>query len=252
MARPASSARDPRVVDAAALLRDADARAAAQAVALDGDELLGAALDEGLLPDWVLCAPGHAARAPWRDRLPPGVPVDDAAADALRALAALGQPPRVVARVRLPPPPPLDELPPRALVLAGVRDEGNVGSIVRTGAAFGVPRVLLTGGDPFARRALRASLGAALRPGLVRTGASLADLAALTGRPPLAAAVPRGGVAPGELPEGAVVVLGAERDGLAGDDLARCDLTVSIPAAGFESLNVSAAAAILVAVLARR
>ena len=41
------------------------------------------------------------------------------------------------------------------------------------------------------------------------------------------------------------VVLGSERGGLTPEELAACETTVTIPAEGFESLNVAAAAAIL-------
>ncbi|HEV2061429.1 MAG TPA: TrmH family RNA methyltransferase, partial [Solirubrobacteraceae bacterium] len=61
-----------------------------------------------------------------------------------------------------------------------------------------------------------------------------------------------GGVHPSEMPPDASVVLGAEGEGLTPDEVARCDLAVTIPAPGFESLNVAAAAAILTYELARR
>jgi tRNA C32,U32 (ribose-2'-O)-methylase TrmJ len=80
---------------------------------------------------------------------------------------------------------------------------------------------------------------------MVSVGRSFASLAALSARPPLAAAVPGGGVPPSELPAGVAVALGSEEEGLSEDDRRRCDLAVTIPAHGFESLNVAAAAAIL-------
>ena len=229
----ATSARDPRVVRAARLLRDARARRAEGAFVVDHEELLAAARAAGLVVESVLRA-------------------EEASADAMRALAAVGQPPDVVAIVRTPPAPPGD-LPPGSLVLAGVTGAGNVGSILRTAAALGVPRVALTPdcADPWSRPALRAALGASFTEGLVATGRPLGRLAALPGRPPLAAAMPRGGVAPDELPPGAAVVLGGESDGLTAADRALCDLAVTIPAPGFESLNVAAAAAIITWELAR-
>ena len=64
--------------------------------------------------------------------------------------------------------------------------------------------------------------------------------------------MPRGGVDPAEVPPGARIVLGSEREGLSEDELGRCAGTVTIPAGGFESLNVAAAAAIVTYELARR
>jgi TrmH family RNA methyltransferase len=234
----AVSARDPRVVRAVRLLaRDVDD----ELVALDGPELIDQAIAEGLVLRYVLAEDPEA----WEHV---GAPVALAGKDALRALGALGQPAQVVAIARLPEPPE-PALPPGSLVLAGVAGAGNLGSILRTAAAFGVPRAVLAGrcADPWARRALRASMGAALRPGLVAHATALADVAALAERAPLAAAVPRGGVAPGELPDGAAIVLGSEREGLGREDRALCDVAVTVRAPGFESLNVAAAAAALLA-----
>ena len=218
-----TSARDPRVVEAVRLLRTADEHA----FAIDDAELLRAAVDEGIEVAWSLRA-------------------EEMAQDARRALAFAGQPPDVIAVCRKPPAPD-GPLPPRSLVLARVRDAGNVGSIIRTAAAFGLPRVALTPGcaDPWSRKALRAAKGATFRRGLVAEGARLEGGL-------LAAAVPRGGVAPRDLPADASVVLGSERGGLTAEERAACELAVTIPAPGFESLNVAAAAAILTYELARR
>lgn len=245
MRSAATTARDPRIARAARLLRDESARRAQRAFVVDGDDLLAAAVAAGIGVELVLEAPP----ARWAALAQHAV----ASPDALRAVAALGQPPRVVAVCRMPDPPP-DDLPPRSIVLAGVADAGNVGSIVRTAAALGLPRVALTPGsaDPWSRKALRAALGASFGPGLVATGRALDALAALPGRPPLAAAVPRGGVAPDALPPGAAVVLGGEGDGLGAREVAVCDVAVTVRAPGFESLNVAAAAAILAWELARR
>ncbi|MFL5844543.1 MAG: TrmH family RNA methyltransferase [Solirubrobacteraceae bacterium] len=237
---PAVSARDPRVLRAAALLR-----APAEAICLDGPELIDAAIDEGLAIEFILAADPS--------RWPGAVP---ASADALRALGALGQPATAVAVAARPRPgDPADAV----LVLAGVSDAGNVGSILRTAAALGGqtdrrgtsdrPTVAITPttADPMSRRALRAAAGASLRAGLIAPVTNLAEIPR-----PLAAAVPRGGAAPDALEPGTTIVLGNERDGLTPEDLAACGHTVTIPAAGFESLNVAAAAAILLWEAVRR
>jgi TrmH family RNA methyltransferase len=222
----ATSARDPRVVRAARLLRDEEARREEGAFVVDDEELLVEAVKARIEIEWVLAADEREGAA-------------TASPDALRALASLGQAPSVVAVCRIPPPPP-GPLPPRSLVLARVSDAGNVGSIIRTAASFGLPRVALTPGcaDPWSRKALRAAKGATFRRGLVAEGARLEGAR-------LAAAVPRGGVPPADLPRDVAVVLGAEGDGLSDEERARCELEVTIPTPGFESLNVAAAAAIL-------
>ena len=235
----AVSARDPRVLRAAALLREPG-----DAICLDGPELVEAALAEGLELEFVLAAdparwPGAALASP----------------DALRALGALGQPAEVVAVTRRPPP---GRPQGATLVLAGVTDAGNVGSILRTAAALGRqtrpsdafsgPTVALLGdcADPMSRRALRAAAGASLRAGLIANITNLDQIPR-----PLVAAVPRGGGDPSETPWSALL-LGNEREGLPDALVDQCDARVTIPAAGFESLNVAAAAAILLWEAARR
>lgn len=232
----AVSARDPRVLRAAALLREPG-----DALTLDGPELIEAAVAEGLPLELILARDPE----PWT-RL---APTAAASPDALRALGALGQPAEVVAIAARPRPGRAEDA---RLVLASVRDAGNVGSILRTAVALGGEKhptgtkggptlaVQGTTADPFSRRALRASAGAALRAGLVADVANLHDIPH-----PLAAAVPRGGIAPAALPPEAVVVLGNERDGLSPAERAACEFAVTIEADGFESLNVAAAAAIL-------
>jgi RNA methyltransferase, TrmH family len=248
MTSPATSARDPRVVRAARLLRDEAYRREERAFVVDSAALLEAALAAGLRPTDVFVADGDAGRA----AAAPAGSVVEASGDAMRALSAVGEVPGVVGVFAVPPAP--EDLPPSSLVLAGVADAGNVGSLIRTARAFGLPRVALTPetADPWSRRALRASLGAAFVPGLVGARRPLEALAALDSRPPLAAAVPRGGMAPEALPPGAAVVLGSERDGLTPGERALCDVEVTIPAGGFESLNVGAAGAILAYAIARR
>jgi TrmH family RNA methyltransferase len=249
MTGAAVSARDPLVARAARLLRDGEARRAEGAVAVAGDDLLTEALLAGVEVDAVLEDPAHASEpARWRSLLGDGVVPTPAGADALRALAALGAPPRVLAICRLHEPPAVPPVPDAAVVLCEVGDEGDVGSIIRTAAALNIPRVIPcgAGADPFSPGALRASQGGAFRLDLVSGPvASLAELAAMDDRPALAATVHAGGLEPEGLPADAAVVLGRERRGLTREEIALCEFTVTIPAPGFESLNVAAAAAIL-------
>ena len=133
------------------------------------------------------------------------------------------------------------------LVLDGVQDPGNVGAIARTAAAAGAPALAVLEGtaDPFGPKAVRASAGNVFRI-LVASG-SAHDLTGLevwgavaeTGEPLAGAPVERA----------QALVLGAEAHGL------RVPVTrkVTIPiAGGVESLNVAAAAAVLLFELRRR
>src|SRR2546430_3965755 len=151
---------------------------------------------------------------------------------------------------------------PLLVVLAGVQDPGNVGTILRTAAAFGA-----TGGataasgisgtaNPFSPKALRASAGAALHLPIL-AGISLAILLAqlrVAGVRTLASSVhePRDGeqplLAPWEVDwcQPVALLVGNEGTGLPEDVEHSADARIRIPmSSGIESLNAAAAAAVI-------
>jgi RNA methyltransferase, TrmH family len=170
---------------------------------------------------------------------------DDVSPELLAEVSTLAYPPRVIGvyrRVDLP-----RGVRPVTLALWRVADPGNVGTLVRSAAVFGAGVALSHGcADPTGPKALRASMGALFEVPLSGFDEPSGTRVAL---------VPRGGA---PLPElelaGEVVfVLGAEREGLPDDVLARCDVQASIPqAAGAESLNVAMAGTIALYELSRR
>jgi len=136
---------------------------------------------------------------------------------------------------------------PVTLALWHVADPGNVGTLLRSGAAFGAGVALSAGcADPTGPKALRASMGALLE-------VPLSDFDEPGGT--RIALVPRGGT---PLPEleldgDTVFVLGSEREGLPDDVLARCETSASIQyTGGAESLNVAMAGTIALYELNRR
>jgi TrmH family RNA methyltransferase len=160
-------------------------------------------------------------------------------------VSELAHPPRVIGVYRR------DDLPrgTRAATLAlwHVTDPGNVGALIRSADAFGAGVALSPGcADPTGSKALRASMGSIFR-------VPIADFDDPAGR--RIALVPRGGepLADVDLSGDVVFVLGAEREGLPNDVLARCDATATIPLApGAESLNVAMAGTIALYELSRR
>ena len=143
-------------------------------------------------------------------------------------------------------------LGPRAVVLAlfGIANHDNLGGLFRNAAAFGVDAVLLdeTCCDPLYRKAIRVSVGAALKVPFARLRPGDDPLKVLTqaGFTVLALS-PRGSepVAGLARPERAAVLLGAEGEGLP-EALLRRARTVAIPMApGWDSLNVAASGAII-------
>ena len=133
-----------------------------------------------------------------------------------------------------------------SVVLDRVQDAGNVGSILRSAAAFGVAQVLALKGTAalWSPKVLRAGMGAHFALNLVE-GLDEAELAAL--QVPLLATSSHGGalLPQAALPSPCAWVLGHEGQGVSAALLARCALQVRIPQpGGEESLNVAAAAAV--------
>ena len=159
-------------------------------------------------------------------------------------MSTLAHPPRVIAVYRR------DDLPrgtrPVTLALWRIADPGNVGTLLRAADAFGAGVTLSEGcADPTGPKALRASMGAVFR-------VPLSEFDEPAGR--RVALVPSGGIPLPELQaEGEIVlVLGAEREGLPPEVLARCEERASIPQpGGGDSLNVAMAGAIALYELAR-
>ena len=145
------------------------------------------------------------------------------------------------------------------LILDGLQDPGNVGTLMRTAEAAGVSGVLLTRGcaDPLSPKALRASAGSAFRLPHIQDLPVLEMLALLPASMALAAAVASAGAQPifGEvsLTPPIALALGAEGSGLDPRIEARASCRVRVPCAReVESLNVGAAGAIAMFEIARR
>lgn len=143
--------------------------------------------------------------------------------------------------------------PACALWLDGVGNPHNLGAILRSAAHFGVSAVLLPKTSPLALSgaAARVAEGGAEAVPFVRLGREDNALAQLRSAGfALAATVVRGGddLFAARLPERLVYVLGAEGEGMDAELAKACDLRLGIPGSGkVESLNVSAATAVLLA-----
>jgi TrmH family RNA methyltransferase len=140
---------------------------------------------------------------------------------------------------------------PLALVLVGVGDPGNAGTLVRAAEAAGASAVLFCGGsvDPCNPKCVRASAGALFHLPVSGGGDALAVLEGL-GRAGVrrAATVVRDGTPYDavDLRGPVALVLGSEAHGLPAGLEAQLDDRLSIPMAGrSESLNVAMAGAVL-------
>ena len=131
--------------------------------------------------------------------------------------------------------------------LEGIQDPANVGAIMRSAAAFGMARVVLDRAcaDPWSPKALRAGMGGQFVLSISETADLGSEIDGFKGK--VACTVPRGGGALADAPleRSMAWVFGAEGRGLSDEIIRRASLRVTIPmAAGTESLNVAAAAAI--------
>lgn len=241
-----SSADNPLLRGIRKLLADPGAYRRQGAVWLEGDHLVQAACRRGVALDTLVYAESAwQARADWRDWAGSARRVVQVPDALFAVLSSLESPSRIGALLARPQPPAID---PDAgtVVLDRLQDAGNVGSILRSAAAFGVSQVLALKGTAalWSPKVLRAAMGAHFALRLVE-GLGVDDLAVL--RVPLLATSPHGGLVLGQarLPRPCAWVLGHEGQGVAPALMGRCDHTVRIPQpGGEESLNVAAAAAV--------
>lgn len=168
--------------------------------------------------------------------------------DALfRQLSSTASPTGIIAVV----PTPRHEQPERlegpCVWLEDIQDPGNVGSILRTAAAAGIPTVCLSRGSVHAwsPRVLRAGMGAHFSLRIIE-GADLDALAAnYQGRIIATRADGAQAVFKADLTGPVALVFGNEGAGLSPGWAARAHVVVSVPMPGrIESLNVAAAAAV--------
>jgi len=141
----------------------------------------------------------------------------------------------------------------RVVVLEDVVDHTNVGAVFRSAAALGVDAVLVTPrcADPLYRRSVRVSMGAVFQVPWTRIEPWPQGLHALRSQGFVVAALAlRTGaldldVLAADPPARLALVLGAEGEGLSRRAVDAADLVLRIPmAAGVDSLNVGAAAAV--------
>lgn len=189
-------------------------------------------------------------------RVPEGVPVYAAAQPVIdvvtgfnihRGVLAIGE--------RMPMPSAealLAGLGRRALVvvLSGIANHDNMGGICRNAAAFGADAVILDSDccDPFYRKAIRVSVGAALVLPFARVVSAEAalDMLAAHGFETLALS-PAGTVALGEIKRAdrVAAIFGAEGPGLAQAVIDRATPVRIAMAGGMDSLNVATASGIV-------
>lgn len=184
-------------------------------------------------------------------RLPEHIRQVQVPEDIMSSISPVKTPQGVLFTCRLPQAPlPRSLTGRRYVLLDGVQDPGNVGTILRTLDAFDADGLLLTGGcaDPYGWKAVRSSMGAVFRRPIYF--GSPEELAALLHRSdlPLYGAALREDTVDARQADytRCVLAIGSEGRGLSREVLDLCDQTIRIPMSDrCESLNAAIAAAVL-------
>jgi TrmH family RNA methyltransferase len=239
-----TSASNPLLKDLRKLAQETNAYRKLGRIWLEGDHLCDAALKRG-----VKAQIGVFAQSLWDEqsfRWSGECEREVVMPDALFAsISSLESPARIGFVIEPPQRPRIDPKAP-SVILDRLQDAGNVGSVLRSAAAFGFPQIIAMKGTAalWASKVLRAGMGAHFGLSLVE-GAETHELDAL--QVPIIATSSHQGefIHEAKLPWPCAWLLGHEGQGV-DDNLAwRAKLAVRIAQpGGEESLNVGAAAAI--------
>ena len=238
-----TSRHNPLVAEFRRLAGDKEARRSAGLLLGQGRKLLVEALASGLMPRTVLTSEESPD-------MPDGVRCLRVTEELLAYVSPMKSAPEVLFTAPIP-----EERGPvfgRVLLAEDMQDPGNVGTMIRTAAAFGFDGILLAGScaDPWSPKAVRSSMGAAFRLNIWErpdVGEALEELRE-EGLPIYAAALAEKAEQAGSFrfPERFALAVGNEGHGLGEKVLAAADKIIRIPMApGAESLNAAAAAAVL-------
>lgn len=184
-------------------------------------------------------------------RLPEHIRQVQVPEDVMASISPVKTPQGVLFTCRLPQAPlPRSLAGRRYVLLDGVQDPGNVGTILRTLDAFDADGLLLTGGcaDPYGWKAVRSSMGAVFRrPIYSGTPEELAALLRRSGLPLYGAALREDTVDARQADyTRCTLAIGSEGRGLSREVLDLCNQTIRIPMSDrCESLNAAIAAAVL-------
>ncbi len=242
-------------------LTSAGERSRRGAFVAEGLRVVRELLDSSLTLEALLCSASASAeaRALAREAEQRGTAVYEVDPALLDQLASTRSSQGLLGLVRLPAYSWEDLLSSqRLLVLAGIQDPGNVGTLLRTARAFGFEGALCLGGaDPFNAKAVRSAAGAAfVLPVLRLEGTEDGSLERLAqaGFSLVAAEAHKGeSLSEVRFPERLALVMGAEVSGISVSVEAKALLRVTIPLGGqCESLNVAAAGAVLMYEIGRR
>ena len=228
------------------------ARRAAGEFVCDGPKLLAEALKWGAAVTTVVAEEGTSL-----PELPSAVRRGGGPADLLRSLSTTETPQGVLFLCRTPDLALPERLTGgRYMVLDGVQDPGNLGTVWRTADAFGADGLVLVHScaDPWSPKTVRATMGACFRLPVWEADLHTLQARLDEGGVPLYATALREDTEDLRAQDlrRCAVVIGSEGRGVSEETLALCGKTLKIPMrTRCESLNAAVAAAVVLWEMAR-
>ena len=158
-----TSRKNPLLQQVKKLLTSKKARQEAGLFVFDGTKLLEEAVRYCPGLDTVILSEGVQAQ------VPEGVRLVRVPQDVMASISPMSTPQGALMLCRLPQSRPFVPQP-GTLLLDGIQDPGNLGTILRTADALDIPVALLEGcADPYSHKVVRSSMGAVLRRDVVQT-----------------------------------------------------------------------------------
>jgi TrmH family RNA methyltransferase len=237
-----TSRKNPLLQQVKKLFSSRKERESAGLFAADGTKLLQEAVRFCPDLDTVILSDGVEADVPSHVRL---IRVPE---DVMASISPMEAPQGAVFLCRLPQ---KEAFVPKApmLLLDGIQDPGNLGTMLRTADALNVPVVLLEGcADPYSHKVVRSSMGAVFRTPVVQSTWEEVSAALCAAGIPVAvtALSDRAKDIRQADVKAMAVVIGSEGRGVRSEILASADRELIIPMNGHcESLNAAVAASIV-------
>ena len=237
-----TSRKNPLLQQVKKLLSSRKAREEAGLFAADGTKLLEEAVKYYPGLDTVILSEGVQAN------VPDHVKVIRVPGDVMESISPMAAPQGALFLCRLPE---KTDFVPKAgmLVLDGIQDPGNLGTMLRTADALDIPVVLLEGcADPYSHKVVRSSMGAVFRTPVVQsTWAEVQAACRAAGIPVAVTALSdrASDIRDADVSKMAVVI-GSEGQGVRKEVLEFADVELIIPMNPHcESLNAAVAATIV-------
>lgn len=234
--------KNPLLQQVRRLLTSRREREASGLFVADGTKLLREAVQWWPGLDTVILSDGVEAD------LPADVRVVRVPEDVMKSISPMQTPQGALFLCRLPEITPFTPRP-GMLLLDGIQDPGNLGTILRTADALDIPVALLEGcADPYSHKVVRASMGAVFRTAVQQTTWETAFVACKQANIPVAVtALSDRAIDLRQAEIGTMaVVIGSEGQGVRQDILSAAQTELIIPMnPRCESLNAAIAAAIV-------